>query len=300
MTVGLVLRIDAKFAHVEIDGAVHQLPFRGRLFEDQGHEKRPFAPGDRVQVTVPSAGSSGAIDAVLPRTSRFSRRASGEAEREQVIAANVTLVLVVMPAREPAFDPLLTDRVLAAAEREDLEVALVVSKIDRDTKHEAEPWIELYRGMGYTVYPTSTLAGHATDDTLAALRTRIHVGITVLCGPSGAGKSTLINALVPGVSLRVGDLGKLRQGQHTTTSAQLVPLPGGGYVLDTPGVRGFHLWQINAQELGFYFRDMKDLAQKCGYRNCSHRTEVDCAVRGNMHASRLRSYHLLLDEIKRS
>ena len=300
MTVGLVLRIDAKCAHVEIDGVVHQLPLRGRLFEDQGHEKRPIAPGDRVQVTLPQESSSGAIDSVLPRTSRLSRRASGESEREQVIAANVSRVLIVMPAREPAFDPLMVDRVLAAAERENLEAILVVSKIDRDTKQQAPPWIDLYRGLGYTVYPTSTLPEQATAESLATLRELIHQGATVLCGPSGAGKSSLINTLVPGVNLRVGALGKLRQGQHTTTHAQLIPLPGGGYILDTPGVRGFGLWSTNTQELCFYFRDIKALAPGCGYSNCTHRSEPDCAVRGKIHASRQRSYEVLFDELTRA
>jgi ribosome biogenesis GTPase len=297
MTTGLVLRIDAKCAHIEIDGAVHQLPLRGRLFEAPGHEKRPLAPGDRVQVTLPDAGSSGAIDAVLPRSNRLSRAAAGQGAREQVIAANVSRVFIVMPVREPAFDPLLVDRVLAAAEREQLDVDLVLSKIDCDKKNQAQGWVDLYRGLGYAVHPTSTLAGHETAATLLALRERIHHGLTVLCGPSGAGKSSLINALVPGVNLRVGALGKLRQGQHTTTSAQLVRLPGGGYVLDTPGVRGFMLWCTNTQELGFYFRDIKALAAKCGYSNCTHRTEPQCAVRGAVPASRLRSYHMLFDEL---
>jgi ribosome biogenesis GTPase len=296
MTVGLVLRIDAKCVHVEIDGSVHQLPLRGRLFEEPSYAKQPIAPGDRVELTLPSAGSGGAIDRVLPRGSRFSRRAAGEAPREQVVAANVARVVIVMPVREPPFDALLVDRLLAAAERESLEAVLVVSKIDLDEAGRAPAWIELYRELGYSVLPTSVRGEHTTEASLADLRARIHSGITVLCGPSGAGKSSLINALVPGVDLRVGALGKLRQGQHTTTHAQLVPLPGGGHVLDTPGVRSFRLFAVNAQEIAFYFRDIKALAPQCAYRNCTHRTEPGCAVRGRVAPTRLRSYHHLHEE----
>lgn len=299
MTQGLVLKIDAKHAHVDIDGAVHALPLRGRLFERAGTEKQPIAPGDRVEVTFATATSGSAIDAVLPRRNRLARRASGEADLEQVLAANIDLVLIVMPVRDPTFDPLLVDRILAASERDDLTAALVVSKIDRDKKDEASAWLQLYGDLGYQAYATSTAAGHETTAALDELRTRIHAGTTVLCGPSGAGKSTLINTLVPGADLRVGTVGKLGQGRHTTTRAELLPLPGGGHVLDTPGVRGFGLWGVNTQEIGFYFRDIKALAAGCGFRNCGHRNEVDCAVRDHVRDSRLRSYHILLEEVGR-
>src|SRR5690606_13592136 len=169
---------------------------------------------DRVEVTLAEGG--GAIDAVLPRTNRLGRRAAGEDGREQVLAANLSLVLIVMPVREPTFDPLLVDRILAATEREGIEAALVISKIDRAPPAQTEKWAELYRSLGYPVYPTSVAPGHRTDATLEELRARLHAGVTVLCGPSGAGKSSLVNAIVPGVNLRVGSLGKLRQGKHTT------------------------------------------------------------------------------------
>lgn len=274
-----------------------QLPLRGRLFEGATTAKRPIAVGDRVEVT--REGDAGAIDAVLPRQSQLSRRASGEESREQVMAANITLLLTVMPAREPTFDPLLVDRMLAAAERENLRAVLVVTKIDRDKKGQAAEWIELYRGLGYEVHPTCTLPGQETTEALAALSALLHANTTVLCGPSGAGKSSLINTLVPGINLRVGALGKLRQGQHTTTSTQLVPLPGGGFVLDTPGVRSFSLWSVNTQEIGFYFRDIKARSPHCGFRNCTHRNEPDCGVREHVAPSRLRSYLTLFDEVVR-
>jgi len=299
MTVALVLSIDAKVAHVEVDGAIHKLPLRGRLFEAASDEKRPVAPGDRVEVTLGATADGSAIDAVLPRRNRLARRAAGEADREQVVAANIDLVLVVMPVRDPTFDPLLVDRILAACERDSLPAALVVSKIDRDSKGQAQAWLDLYLGLGYETFATSTRPEHETTPSLDALRTRIHAGTTVLCGPSGAGKSTLVNTLVPGAALRVGEIGKLRQGQHTTTRTELVPLPGGGHLIDTPGVRAFGLWGVNTQEIGFYFRDVRDRAPGCAYRNCTHRDEPSCAVRDHVAPSRLRSYQALFQEVVR-
>ncbi len=299
MPEGLILRVDAKVAHVQMGEQVLQLPLRGRLFDGPSTEKRPLAVGDRVAVTVGEGNAGSAIDAVLPRTSRLSRRAAGEDGREQVVAANVTHVLVVSALREPTFEAPLVDRILAAAERESLQATLVLTKLDRDRRGDALRWSELYRSLGYDVHATSVSEGQQTTASLDALRDLLHRNLTVLCGPSGAGKSTLINTLVPGVQLRTGDVGKIRQGKHTTTHTQLVPLPGGGHVLDTPGVRSFGLFGVNTQEIAFYFRDIRAHAPRCAFTNCSHRNEPECAVRDAVDPSRLRSYELLLAEVER-
>ena len=299
MPEGLILRVDAKIAHVQVGDQVLQLPLRGRLFDGASSEKRPLAVGDRVALTVEADHLGSAIDAVLPRQSRLSRRSAGEDGREQVIAANVTHVLIVTALREPTFEAALVDRILVAAERESLPATLVLTKVDRDKRGDAEQWTTLYRGLGYDVHVTSVTPGHETTASLEALRDLLHRNLTVLCGPSGAGKSTLINKLVPGVQLRTGAVGKIQQGKHTTTHTQLVPLPGGGHVLDTPGIRNFGLFGVNTQEIAFYFRDIKAHAGKCGYSNCSHRREPDCAVRAAVDPSRLRSYEMLLAEVER-
>ena len=299
---GLVLRIDAKVCHVEVDGQRRTVPLAGKLFEERSHEKRPLAVGDRVQFDV----TGQAIDALLPRTSMLHRRAASEGEeRSQVVASNVTLVLAVASAAEPPFQPELIDGVLAGAVRQQIPAALILTKIDRDKKGTAQQWIELYRKLGYRVFGTCTQPGIETHDEFAQLRTLLHENRTVLCGLSGVGKSTLLNALVPGLQLRTGSLNHIRQGKHTTAHTELIPLPGGGHVLDTPGVRSFHQFQIGAQESQFVFPEIAALLPQCEYRNCLHRDEPGCAVlagleNGAVHRSRYASYAAMLDHALRS
>ena len=143
---GLVLRIDAKLCHVEVDGKTLTLPLRGRLFETRSHQVRPVAVGDRVKITLDAQG--GALAEVLPRTSQLLRASSGHELKEQVIAANVTLVMVVAAIREPSFRPELVDRILAGAEREEIDAVVALTKMDLDRNQEAEHWSALYRGVG--------------------------------------------------------------------------------------------------------------------------------------------------------
>jgi ribosome biogenesis GTPase len=299
---GLVLRIDAKVCHVEVGGQRRTVPLAGKLFEERSHEKRPLAVGDRVQFDV----TGQAIDALLPRTSMLHRRAASEGEeRSQVVASNVTLVLAVASAAEPPFQPELIDGVLAGAVRQQIPAALILTKIDRDKKGTAQQWIDLYRKLGYRVFGTCTQPGLETHEEFAQLRTLLHENRTVLCGLSGVGKSTLLNALVPGLQLRTGSLNHIRQGKHTTAHTELIPLPGGGHVLDTPGVRSFHQFQIGAQESQFVFPEIAALLPQCEYRNCLHRDEPGCAVlagleNGAVHRSRYASYAAMLDHALRS
>lgn len=298
---GLVLRVDAKVCHVEIDGRTHTLPLRGRLFESRSHQVRPVAVGDRVKITLDEDGKGGAIDEVLPRTSQLVRASAGDELKEQVIAANVSLVMVVASVREPAFQPELVDRILAGAEREEIDAVLCLTKMDLDRKQQAEHWTDLYRSVGYEVFQTSIEENTATGD-IELLEKLLHANVTVLSGASGAGKSALINALNPGLDLKIGSLGRVRQGKHTTTHSQLVPLPGGGHVVDTPGIRNFGLQHLLPIDLSFCFREIKPYVNQCGYRDCTHTVEPDCAVLaalegGKIHPTRYQSYKLMLQDL---
>lgn len=281
---------------MEVAGRPHALPLRGRLFETQSHERKPLAVGDRVQVRLDAGG--GAIEARLPRTTELHRRAAGEAERSQVVAANVSLVLAVTSVDQPPFQPELVDGVLVAAAREEIPAAIALTKVDLDPVA-GERWAALYRGLGYPVFALSLADGQRTEAALAELGELLHRNRSVVCGLSGVGKSSLLNAVIPGQQLRIGSLSHIQQGRHTTTRTELVPLPGGGHVLDTPGVRSFHLFHVGAQELAFYFPELKQLLAGCGYRNCLHQDEPGCAVRaavadGTIADSRYRSYRVML------
>lgn len=293
----MVLRVDAKVCHVEIDGQHHALPLRGRLFDQRGLSRQPITVGDLVMVQLDEQG--GIIESVLPRSSELHRRASTEGEaRLQVLAANITLVIAVTAAAEPPFQTELVDGLLAAAAREQIPAVLVITKIDR-APDRAAPWIELYRRIGYRVLPTSVAPGEETADTLAALGALLHQNKSVLCGLSGVGKSTLLNAVLPGLSLRIGSLNHIQQGRHTTTHTELIPLPGGGHVLDTPGVRSFQLFHAGSQELSFLFPEIETARQRCQFSGCLHLTEPKCAVRaavaaGEIADSRYASYRVML------
>ena len=296
---GLVLRVDAKVCHVEVEGTTHALPLRGRLFEQPSQQARPIAVGDRVEIMLDDSGD-GAIEAVLPRTSKLSRRTAGEGTKEQVLAANISLVMVTGALVEPPFQPDLIDRILAGVEREGLDAIVVLTKRDRDKKRIVDHWVPFYESLGYPTFATSVADGKRTEPELEELRKRIHANITVLSGLSGVGKSSLINALIPGFDLRVGNLSRIRQGRHTTTHTQLLALPGGGHVLDTPGIRNFGLYGLRRSEVAGLFREFRPHLDQCAYRDCSHLVEPDCAIQqaveaGTIHRSRFDSYAALLD-----
>ena len=294
---GLVLRIDAKVCHVEFGGERRQLPLAGKLFEQPTHEKRPLAVGDRV--VLDDSGSS--IDAVLPRSSQLHRRAATEGqEQAQVLAANITHVLAVASVTSPPFQPELVDGVLAAAARERIPATLVLTKVDLDDAAAAR-WEDVYRHAGVRVLRTSTAPGRVTQQSLDEIGLLLHQNQTVVVGLSGAGKSSLLNAVVPGIELRTGHLNHIGQGRHTTTHTELLPLPGGGHVLDTPGVRNFHLFHTGSQELQFLFPEIATRLPQCDYRSCLHDGERDCAVKraheaGEIADSRYRSYLRMLHD----
>lgn len=298
---GVVLRIDAKVCHVEIDGEAHVLPLRGKLFEKLGRSARPVAVGDRVRVQFTDEG--GVIEEVLPRTSKLARSRSGETGREQVLAANVSLVLVTAALIDPPFQPELVDRILASAARENIDAVVVMTKVDYDVDGIADELADIYRDIGYRVFQTSIVEPR-TEETLAEIRELLRTNISVLSGASGVGKSALINTICPGLDLRIGSMSRIRQGRHTTTHTQLIPLPGGGHVLDTPGIRSFSLFAVDPQEVQFCYPEIKPLVGQCAYRNCLHIEEPDCAVRdacdrGLIHPGRYASYLAILEELQR-
>lgn len=273
------------------------LPLAGKLFEQKTHEKRPLAVGDHVLLDA----TGEAIDVVLPRSSQLHRRAATEGEHQaQVLAANITHVLAVASVKSPPFQPELVDGLLAAAARERIPATLVLTKIDLRRK-QAERWAEVYAHANVRVLQTCTVEGKRTDDTLAEVAELLHQNKSVVIGLSGAGKSTLLNAVVPGVKLRTGHLNHIQQGRHTTTHTELLPLPGGGHVLDTPGVRNFHLFCTGSQELQFLFPEIAAKLPACAYRSCLHDGEQDCAVQkahdaGEIPDTRYQSYLRMLTD----
>ena len=250
--------------------------------------------GDRVSVEM--RGDEGVVVAVYGRINGIVRKSPG-GDRPQVIAANIDQALVVFAARVPEPKRGLLDRFLVAAHLAGVRVVITINKIDQGVDL-VEPWLEVYEELGYEVSRVSARTGWG----LGRIKRLLQGRTTLFCGPSGGGKSSLLNAVYPGFRLKVGSISEATgKGVHTTTTAELMPLPYGGFVVDTPGLKEFGLWRASPADLVAAFPEMAALAVGCRFANCSHIHEPDCAVLkavadGTIDADRHRSYAKILTE----
>ena len=263
-----------------------------------------LAIGDRVLLETEERGAS-AIAGILPRRSRLARRAPGGGHGERVVAANVDQVVVVFAAANPEPHPRMLDRFLVIAEANGLSARIVINKVELvGGADAAQPRWADYERAGYVVHYTSVKRHQGLDelhDALAGV-------VSVLTGPSGVGKSSLLNAMFPGLDLRVGEISEsVNKGRHTTVGGYLHPLPGpeGGYVADTPGLREVGMWALSPTELDVCFPELRPYLAECRFSDCTHRAEPECAVRaavdaGELSAARYDSYVRLRAEIESS
>jgi ribosome biogenesis GTPase len=260
----------------------------------------PIAIGDQVRF-VEAGHSSGMIVEILPRRSKLSRPAYQRA-LEQVIASNVDLVLPVFAAADPAPKWGLLDRYLVSAESSKLPVLIVITKLDLAWKtKELDRGLEIYRRAGYTIQTVCANTGEGIDE----LKTMIRNRTSVLVGKSGVGKTSLLNAIQPGLGLRVKEVSKGEQGKgrHTTTHLEMFELDCGGRLIDTPGIREFGLWEIAGEELAYLFPEMAGYVGQCQFGlSCQHDREPGCAIRkavvaGEISPHRYKSYMNLRSEL---
>ncbi|MGD2217578.1 MAG: ribosome small subunit-dependent GTPase A [Gemmatimonadales bacterium] len=291
---GRVLRTVGGVYEVEVGGETLECALRGRLKRKSGIGR--VAVGDEVEVDRLANGSCVITD-LSPRSARLSRR-SADGRREQIIAANVDrLAAVFSVARpEPGFE--LLDRFLVLAESCEIAAFVVVNKIDLAGADEVREHFALYEEIGYPVLYTSAKGGRGLEE----LAGRLADHITLFVGPSGAGKSSLLNALQPGLGLRVGEISKaIERGRHTTVTAWLHRLDAGGYVLDTPGLGKVKFWEVGTHELAWCFPEFRPYLGRCKFQDCSHTHEPGCAVTaalegGEVSGRRYASYVKFLDE----
>ncbi|MHC4472188.1 MAG: ribosome small subunit-dependent GTPase A [Planctomycetota bacterium] len=275
MLEGTVISVDARGAHVLAGGERLFCRVRGRFYEDTEGQKRPVAPGDEVSVSLTAPGE-GAIEEIHPRRTWLSRPSAGREGEEQVLAANVDQVAIVASTKKPPLRPGLIDRLIVAGTNHRLEPFVVINKIDLGVSNRVRGVAEELRGLDYPVLLTSATGGVGVED----LGERLAGKVTVLAGHSGVGKSSLLNALDPELHLKTGEVSKrTRKGRHITTRAELIPIAGGGFVVDTPGIRAFGLWDVERADLDIFFREYEPLIEKCRFHNCNHSHEPDCAVR---------------------
>ena len=280
-------------------GDNHEASLRGRL-KIESDENRKLAVGDRVVVEADARGSHWAIDEILPRRSALARRAPGGGQGERVVAANVDQVVVVFAATKPEPHRRMLDRFLVIAEANSLDSRIVINKIELVERAKTEADFSDYMRAGYPVHFTSVKQRVGLEELHRELEGRT----SVLSGPSGVGKSSLMNAMYPGLDLRVGEISEsVNKGRHTTVGALLHPLPDSGYVVDTPGLREIGTWGLASEHLDECFREFRQFIPECRFGNCTHRVEPGCAVReavesGTLSAERYDSYLRLREEIE--
>lgn len=260
----------------------------------------PVAVGDHVEVSMLD-GDTGFITAICDRRNYIVRRASNLSKESHILAANIDMAILVATLREPSTPTTFIDRFLATAEAYNVRSMLVLNKADMwdpEDSELAQAIRYLYESIGYTVMTVSAITGYGVQELLSMCRDKT----SLLAGNSGVGKSSLINAMVPGLSLRTGSVSVLHHtGMHTTTFSEMYDLPGGGGIIDIPGVKGFGTVHFDVREVSHFFPEIFALGRACRYADCSHTHEPGCAVmealeQNRIARSRYASYLSILEE----
>ncbi len=282
-------------------GRVAKARVRGRLRLGASRSTNPVVVGDRVEYTIDESGEVW-IEGVLSRDNYIIRRSSNLSRESHIIAANLDQALVVATLFSPVTAPEFIDRFLVTCEAYRIPATIVLNKMDLALAgggaEAVRDFMEVYNGAGYRVIPASATGGEGVDEIGEFLTGRT----TLISGNSGVGKSTLIGAVSPGLDIRVGEISRAHgKGMHTTTFSQMYALAGGGWVIDTPGIKGFGLVDIGSGELYHFFPEMMRVASGCQYYNCTHTHEPGCAVidaveRGEISGQRYLSYLKMLEE----
>ena len=247
----------------------------------------PVAVGDRVTISVNPDGNA-FITAIQPRKNYIIRRASNLSKESHIIAANLDCAFLVVTLAHPVTSTTFIDRFLATAEAYRVPAVLLINKVDLLTDDEDKEYCEavasLYRTIGYDVLEISALTGEGMTE----LRERLKDKISLFSGNSGVGKSTIINALLPDLDLRTGSISDMHDtGMHTTTFSEMFPLPSGGWIIDTPGVRGFGTIEFDRNEVSHFFPEIFAIGKNCRYGDCTHTHEPQCAVRQALDEQRI-------------
>lgn len=303
---GMVLKSTGKWYEVKADdGLVYQCQVRGKIRLEGRTTTNPVAAGDNVSFDIESE-TEGSIYSIEPRKNYIIRKSVNLSKEAQIIAANLDAALLLVTTTRPQTTPGFIDRFLITADAYDVPAVLVFHKIDQYSDEEREELNilkEIYEKIGYRCVETSIVTGVGLKELEILLKDHI----TLISGHSATGKSSLINHFIPGKNLRIGDVSEFsNKGQHTTTFAEMHILPFGGYVVDTPGIKGFGLVDIPKEELHHHFIEFFSLLPECKFHNCLHLNEPGCAVllaveEGRIAMSRYNSYvSMYNDEEERS
>jgi len=281
---GIVIKTYNSFYYVQTAENVVSCKLRGRFKK----ERFSLLVGDQVEYEMAGSGK-GMIESILPRRSMLRRP----------MIANIDQVILTFAAVNPNINRILVDRFLVLAEMSELEIVLCINKIDLADSFEVQSHVDHYSALGYKVITLSAKAGIGINE----LRSRLHGKISVFAGPSGAGKSTILNNIESGLTLVTGEVSdKIGRGKHTTRFAELLPLSGGGFVVDTPGFSFTEFNDLKPTEVMHCFPEISARVSECKFSTCIHSKEPQCAIKqavttGEIDEQRYQSYLAILEEI---
>jgi ribosome biogenesis GTPase len=282
------------------DGETVESKIKGNFRLKGIRSTNPVAVGDRVGIVRNQEGTA-FINEIDDRRNYIIRKSPNLSKQSHIIAANVDQAVLIATVNFPVTSTTFIDRFLASAEAYRIPVVLVLNKtdlMDEDDLRLQEMMATLYENIGYTCLQVSAETGMGLDQLKALLKDKI----SVFSGNSGVGKSTLLNRLIPGLSLRTAEISEAhKMGMHTTTFSEMIRLPEGGWVIDTPGIKGFGTFDMEPGEISGYFREIFHFSKDCKYGNCTHTHEPGCAVLKAVEdhyiaASRYNSYVSMLDD----
>lgn len=263
------------------------------------------AVGDRVGVLLPkkknAESAEGKIVIVHPRTNCFSRKTVYQQSREDILAANISKVIIFVSTTSPEYNRRFIDRLLMTAELNSIEPAICINKIDLLFNEDLQEDFEVYKKLGLKVFFISALK----EKGLEQIKDFMKGSVALLCGASGTGKSTIINRLSGSDIQKVTDIsGKTSKGKHTTSATRMLEFDFGGKLIDTPGLREFALWGLTKDEIHLYFHEFDSYNPDCRYSPCTHTHEPDCAVKkayedGLIDAQRYESYLNIFDSLEK-
>lgn len=278
MNRGLVTKNTGSWYYVRSDeGDDVMCKLRGTFRLKGIRTTNPISVGDRVSFDLNEDGT-GIITVLEERKNYIIRKSSNLSKQAHIIAANIDLCFLVVTVSEPVTSTVFIDRFLATAEAYGVPVCLLFNKVDAFDEMDMEyvdGLINLYEYIGYSCVKTSTVTNEGMDE----VKNKIKGKVALFSGHSGVGKSSIINILIPGAGLKTGAVsGYHGRGMHTTTFSEMVDVPSGGFIIDTPGVKGFGMVEMEKEQISHYFREIFEISKNCRFNNCIHINELDCAV----------------------
>lgn len=279
MTRGLVIKNTGSWYQVKTDdGRFIDCKIKGNFRLKDIKSTNPVAVGDYVHIIINQEGTA-FISEIEDRKNYIVRRSSNLSKQSHILAANLDQCMLVVTINYPETSTIFIDRFLASAEAYRVPVKLIFNKVDAYNEEELrymDALIELYTHIGYPCFKISALKNEGID----AIKEELKERVTLFSGHSGVGKSTLINLILPDLNIKTAEISAYHnKGTHTTTFSEMYPVPGNGYIIDTPGIKGFGTFDMAEEEISHYFPEIFKTSENCRYNNCTHRHEPGCAVR---------------------